>query len=411
MMSNQTVVPAASPPQTASQVSWQTAFWTLIPLATNVMTQPSGRVLSLPTRYRTYLRSSPILCALDVLCFLVRIAITPRLLGISLQEALTVTLRERYLRTEDISEGIQNLEKQTLLRWFFFLVGTVAPGIKLASMQGIPWTKAWGMMFLGSFLVLEIMVIFKKSPRGEGYLGNEPELSQRQTRFLTIFRAREREAFLVGLTFHLSLLIWAIFDAWGLRISAYPLPGHKSLFPVEPLVPFFMATVSLLAVTPAITLTWIIYTTVSRWPSPRFGAPGRNCYRIALDIIGSIIVVVSWILLLAFIVTSLIGVPYTRWMSITKTTILIDIPLLLFLVSIFPATMTGIQLLCRRYQSLASRLLIKPSGDGTHAFVHFEALLNLMFFLTTLSICPTWYALRFDPEGTVNPSWAGIFGS
>jgi len=179
------------------------------------MTQPSGRVLSLPTRYRTYLRSSPILCALDVLCFLLRIAITPRLLSISLQEALAVTLRERYLRTDDISEGIQSLEKQTLLRWLFFLVGTLGPGIKLASMQGIPWTKAWGMMFLGSFLILEMMVLFKKSPHGEGYLAIEPQLSRRQTRFLTIFREREREVFYVGLAFHLSLLMWAFSMSGG----------------------------------------------------------------------------------------------------------------------------------------------------------------------------------------------------
>jgi hypothetical protein len=344
------------------------------------------------------------------LCFLLRIVITPRLLSISLQEALAVTVRERYLRTDDISEGIQNLEKQTLLRWFFFLVGTLGPGIKLASMQGIPWTKAWGMMFLGSFLVFEMMVLFEKSPRGEGYLAIEPELSQRQTRFLTIFRKRECETFFVGLTFHFLLLIWAIFDVWGLRISAYPLPDHESLFPAESFVPLFMALISLIAVTPAITLAWIIYTTVSRWASPYFVAPGRNRYRIALDIIGSIIVVVSWVLLLAFIVTRLIGVPYTRWMSIAKTTILVDIPLLLFLVGIVPATMTGIQLLCGRYQSLARRLLIKPSGDGTHVFVHFEALLNLMFFLMTLSVCLTWYSLRFHPEGTVNPRWTGIFG-
>ena len=33
---------------------------------------------------------------------------------------------------------------QNLFRWIFFLLGAV----KLAAIHGIPWTKAFGMMFL-----------------------------------------------------------------------------------------------------------------------------------------------------------------------------------------------------------------------------------------------------------------------
>jgi hypothetical protein len=55
-------LPVSSP----SPVTWQTAFWTLIPLAINVMAQPSGRVCGAPSRYRTYLRSSPFFFALRI---------------------------------------------------------------------------------------------------------------------------------------------------------------------------------------------------------------------------------------------------------------------------------------------------------------------------------------------------------
>jgi hypothetical protein len=57
-------------------------------LVTHAMTQPSGRVLSLPSRYRKYLRCSPIISFLDTLAFLLRIFITPRLLSISLHQGL-----------------------------------------------------------------------------------------------------------------------------------------------------------------------------------------------------------------------------------------------------------------------------------------------------------------------------------
>jgi hypothetical protein len=82
--------------------------------------------------------------------------------------AFEIAVRERYKDSdrgtrrggseesgedEEEAENIQSLEKQTWLRWVFFLVGTLGPAIKLAAMQGIPWTKAWGMMFLGSFLM------------------------------------------------------------------------------------------------------------------------------------------------------------------------------------------------------------------------------------------------------------------
>jgi len=36
--------------------------------------------------------------------------------------------------------------------------------------------------------------------------------------------------------------------------------------------------------------------------------------------------------------------------------------------------------------------------------------LAFSFFLYTLVICILWYGLRYDAEGTVNPSWTGIFG-
>lgn len=128
----------ALPTSTAAQVSYQTAFWTLVPLATCVMTQPSGRVLGSPSRYRTYLRSSPIFCAVDALSFLIKLAFSPFLPGASISRAIAEIICHRYGDVDDEAEGIQSLEKMTALRWVFFLVGTLGPAVKMAAMGGIP---------------------------------------------------------------------------------------------------------------------------------------------------------------------------------------------------------------------------------------------------------------------------------
>jgi len=41
----------------------------------------------------------------------------------------------------------------------FFVFGTLGPGIKLLAMEGMPWVKAWGAMFLSSFVVVEGLVM------------------------------------------------------------------------------------------------------------------------------------------------------------------------------------------------------------------------------------------------------------
>lgn len=48
----------------------------------------------------------------------------------------------------------------TFLRWIFFVIATLPTTISLMAMGGVPWTKAFGIMFLVSFVVIEIVVEF-----------------------------------------------------------------------------------------------------------------------------------------------------------------------------------------------------------------------------------------------------------
>lgn len=125
------------------------------------MTQPCGSVCGLPGRYRTYLRSSPTLCLADSISILLRLIIISACLKVSPFESLQVLLDERFSDAEDDDPqgGFRSLERLTWLRWLFFILGTLPPTIKLASMGGVPWTKTLGMIYLTSFLVVETLVI------------------------------------------------------------------------------------------------------------------------------------------------------------------------------------------------------------------------------------------------------------
>jgi len=49
---------------------------------------------------------------------------------------------------------------------FCTVLGTLPPTIKLVSMRGVPWTKTIGMMYLTSFLMVEVLVVVSKMSIG-----------------------------------------------------------------------------------------------------------------------------------------------------------------------------------------------------------------------------------------------------
>jgi hypothetical protein len=59
----------------SNEISWQSALWSILPLAANTMVQPSGWICGFDPSLRTYLRSSPIVCAFDTFTILVRFLI------------------------------------------------------------------------------------------------------------------------------------------------------------------------------------------------------------------------------------------------------------------------------------------------------------------------------------------------
>ncbi|KAH8650393.1 hypothetical protein BGZ60DRAFT_196354 [Tricladium varicosporioides] len=205
-------------------MSWQSAIWILIPLALSAMTQPSGNFCTFPGRLQTYLRASPFVCASDTLAIILQI-IKNMVNGMRLRHAIRATLIPRFVGPDEQSstaQSLQPLEQLTFMRWILFILGTLPQAIKLCSLRGAPWTFAWGLMYLVSFLVMELLNILSRTPHDD-YLapallgGLESSHSQCSLRFGT---SRSRRLYdwalstdgacgLIAIALQMATLFWA----------------------------------------------------------------------------------------------------------------------------------------------------------------------------------------------------------
>lgn len=77
-------------------VSWHQAFSLLSPLALNTMFQLVGRVLGSSAVNSVWLRTSPIVCALDTLTLIVRLLAYRMFLRTTLRKALLIVGEDRF---------------------------------------------------------------------------------------------------------------------------------------------------------------------------------------------------------------------------------------------------------------------------------------------------------------------------
>jgi hypothetical protein len=88
--------------------------------------------------------------------------------------------------------------------------------------------------------------------------------------------------------------------------------------------------------------------------------------------------------------------------------ILRDSTLFFLSLASFPMLAWGIKKLSSLSPSLGETLLCVADGDSPS--VDGDAANALTFFITNLTVSVMWYWLRYNPEGTINPSWTGVFG-
>jgi hypothetical protein len=143
---------STSPSNHSDPVSWQTAFWTLVVFALNAMTQNSTIERQFPSNILFPARSSPVVCAADMLeaiTLLIKYVMT----GLSLPDAAMRITRERAWQDPNTGQPVLN-PPYPVAHSIVFILGVLPQTIKLFGMSGIPWTQAWGGIYLSSFLVI-----------------------------------------------------------------------------------------------------------------------------------------------------------------------------------------------------------------------------------------------------------------
>jgi hypothetical protein len=137
------------------------------------MAQPSGRICGISHRYRLYLSSSPILCAVDAFSAIINLITTSICFRISPQKAchlVAVSRFEVYVGTQ--KDHVPSTPSappphpgpisNPWPRYLFFVMGTLPAAIKLTSFTGNPWTKFWGLMFPASFTIIELILLLSR---------------------------------------------------------------------------------------------------------------------------------------------------------------------------------------------------------------------------------------------------------
>ncbi len=124
------------------EVTWQVAFFALVPLALGCMTQPVGRVFGAPAELRFWMRANPLVCAGDVLHYFLAVLITYTVEPCWSWRHFRRALADRFCDI-DWSAPPPKFENAAVGRWTLIALGGIpCQTVKLMAMRGIPATQS-----------------------------------------------------------------------------------------------------------------------------------------------------------------------------------------------------------------------------------------------------------------------------
>jgi hypothetical protein len=339
------------------------------------MAQPCGKVLSFDSRYRIYMRSSPLICIADAISIPLNLLILKLRLKLPWSACLTTLIHSRF-GAEKEGEAWKAWKFTTPLRWFFFILGPLGPGIKMLSMDGIPWSKTWGLMFLVSFSVTELLVVLAWKINSLEGLGRTAASQTLDDNGVVLFFAA------------LGIQVLVSIDC-TFRLLSFPMPSLLSN-PVARVSVILWETLCL-----SNAVSGIIWVTTVTW---------GDYWEIHL---GDLLIRLGLLFVAVFAIFAA-GVCSSYKSAIVDTLILYIIVAFVFLVSWSLAWLSSrasadvVKVLCITKEVTYRR---RTSGDFDR-----KGALLLIFFLLSLVLCISWYAFRYDPTGTFNPPWTSVFG-
>jgi hypothetical protein len=391
------------------------------------MAQPSGRILSLPAKYRTYVRCSPLICAANALSIFIHLILY--FTAYSLKDSILLLIHQRFgddekdddkdddeQDEERSAEGIQAIVKLTFIRWLFFIFGTLGPGIKLMAMEGVPWTKAWGAMFLVSFLVVEGLVVVSwiyMPYEHQNPLPGSPD-ADNLLRFKTRLEIIDGHILAYSALCYALVLVWVVVDIHDTLSTLPDLPLKDDPPPSWLWLTAIQTFTSLCVMAPALVILpfLLAMALLIIWPRPiahvfydtiieKYGIKGELMLRLyftsALVVLVFLVPskLIVWVLIVwaYFLVLVLPGLIIYLYLEIFAE----DFPILSR--SVFITWESSREKWERRWKKRGAR-----DEQPELTFLCFA-----MFLYSTI-LCLVWYWYRYNPEGTVNRGWTGVFG-
>ena len=401
------------------------------------MTQPSGRVCGVSARFRTYLRASPIFCIVDTVLLLIRLVLY-RLSGLPLRLAAREVKNARFDEAEVQSAegGFQALQNLTFVRWLLFGLGTLPQAVKLIVLGNVPWTKVWGLFFLSSFLVLEVVFwMASGSERGDGdsesyemvERGEQQGVDAVETQVMRVLESivrfsdtplgkvkrskdnlaiMDRIGALLATVLHNALLMYALHQLWhrgfdftGTLTGEIPSLWVMLSFPVVGVYVLAIGLVTVIIVSP---LVW-----------------GFNFY--FLEKLPAFLFLLLALLTIYFCVAAVVlsitfGLELLGHRGIEILTgwvyeMVVPYVILAFLYKVGWRLFDS-QPLRLKLGLLDGERCYRPYPEFSLKEEENEivAVLAFLGFVATLMLCVCWYGFRFNPAETCNPGLTGVFG-
>ncbi|CAN9174632.1 unnamed protein product [Alternaria alternata] len=318
------------------------------------MTQPSGKLCDAPSHIGFCMRISPIICFFDGSCLLAR-TIFYAIKWRSFDKAAERIITERFAFDDPDAESYGSLIKSAKARWIVFIF-CVVQSVKLFAFGGIIWSKVWAAMYLCSFIMTELLVVFPRK-----WIAIQTNLSRDDM-------PRDHGVRSIP---YISTFLSAIFTLYFTTSAASSIFEVGLLQCAGPILIIFGGIPFAIAAAYSYTVR----------ADPREFLPS---YLYTL-----LVLFVPTLFLLAWLQRDPNSLP--QW-----TTIILEMIMILVW-----------SLLSLRWASVTFEPVIKKSREDTRRL---EAVLAKYFFCFNLVTAVLYFRYSYQSTGTIKPPWTDIFG-
>jgi hypothetical protein len=251
---------------------------------------------------------------------------------------------------------------------------------------GTPWTKAWGIMFLVSFILVEALVVFSWVGGRQGSPLHDPENELELSSIEARLDAIDKKLYFCAIAFHSLVLFWLVLDLW---------PDTDNII-----------------------RHYLLYFRHSSWPQTMIGKLYVSVGKLTvLSVLLLFIMNFSPEQIISIVLVWFYWCIGITWEGKTPVSMTLNKMLVVdfgYFIGLFLAPIIFLFVLdniCSKYPSVGEHFAGRRSNtELVDPVDRNEGVLIFVSFLYTVVLCICWYAFRYNPAGTVNPAWTSVFG-